>query len=255
MASIGTAIGFEVYPFQDYILIEGIDGTGKSTLAQALASFCDTYYHKDAVLLTKEPTETGYGLEARRILSSPELMASTPPAELVRLIELDRHEHMTNVVRPALFNQGFTVIQDRGYYSTAAYQGALGQDIFGILKRNRFTADTEPGTVLILDLPVEEALKRITARGVAAPGETYENLSKVRDLFLSFRHDPRVFILDASQPVDRLLRRAVQLIWSFGKHEDWQWRKELAALPMDDAGHEEAEKLVKVIAARNKKRR
>lgn len=165
-----------------YIVLEGIDGTGKSTLARsianALASLGD-------VVVTEEPTRTGTGARIRKLLTDHATSLSVD--DWLELFESDRADHMANVVQPALA-RGAWVVQDRSFYSTAAYQGAQGADVRDVLRRNRQIA-IEPGLVLILTLDPAESLRRAHVRR-GQEAELFERedfLGRVSAIFASLK--------------------------------------------------------------------
>jgi dTMP kinase len=160
------------------IVIEGIDGSGKSTQAEKLLEILvDGAY--EAVGLT-EPTDGRWGRKIREMAGRGEREAA--PEEEYRLFALDRAENVEVNIAPAL-KEKKVVILDRYYYSTMAYQGARGLDPGMILKESREFAP-EPDIVLLIDIPVEECLKRIKeGREGFSPFEKREYLKKVKEIF------------------------------------------------------------------------
>ena len=137
------------------IAIEGIDGSGKSTQAKHLAQhFTGTGL---TVRVLREPTDGPCGQEIRRLAREGRRQV-TPEQELELFIQ-DRIEDSLKNIRPALDRRELVII-DRYYFSTIAYQGALGLDTEEIRLRNEEIA-VIPDLVLILDLPVEKGLERI----------------------------------------------------------------------------------------------
>lgn len=144
-----------------FIAIEGIEGSGKSTLA---ASVAEKLTHAgQSSLLTKEPGGTELGIELRKILLDSKHQLSSQTETLLFLA--DRAHHLSNLVLPSL-KSGLNVICDRFFFSTLAYQGyGRGQDLEVLRKLVSFAhGDLIPDLVLIVDLPVEVALKRAEAR-------------------------------------------------------------------------------------------
>ena len=106
---------------------------------------------------------------------------------------LDRAEHVSQVVMPALL-AGEVVILDRYYYSTVAYQGARGYDPVALLARNEEFAPV-PDLLILIDVPCELGLQdaRFFSCGFESRGRTdqFENvplLSKAREIFLGLKH-------------------------------------------------------------------
>ena len=99
-----------------------------------------------------------------------------------------RRQHVEELIKPAL-TKGHVVILDRYYFSMMAYQGARGFDPAQIRKENETFAPV-PDLLLILDLDVDTALKRIGSRGdTANEFEQHSNLSRCREIFLSLNSD------------------------------------------------------------------
>lgn len=180
-----------------FIVIEGIDGTGKSTQAKRLAE----HFRKLAktVTLSHEPTDGPWGTLLRNSAESGRLS----PEEEVDAFLKDRREHVENVIAPALA-RGETVILDRYYFSMMAYQGARGFDPQQIRKDNETFAPV-PDLLLILDLDVDTALQRIGSRGdTANQFEQHANLSRCREIFLSLKDEPFARLIDANGTADQV---------------------------------------------------
>ena len=141
---------------QGFLLaLEGVDGCGKTTQAQLLA--VSLLQQGREVVLTQEPTNGPVGQKLRRYLQGPHRHLS--PREELALFLADRREHVEQIIKPALA-AGQIVITDRYYYSSVAYQGALGLDPAEILTANEAFAP-RPDLVFIFVLPVSQALARL----------------------------------------------------------------------------------------------
>ncbi|MBN1573024.1 MAG: dTMP kinase [Deltaproteobacteria bacterium] len=160
------------------IVIEGIDGAGKSTQAERLLKFLsDNGY--DALGLT-EPTDGVWGKKIREMALRGE--REDAPEEEYRLFTLDREENVEKNIAPALKDKK-TVVLDRYYFSTMAYQGARGLDPRRIMEESGEFAPM-PDLVFLIDIPVDESLKRIKmGRGGFSPFEREEYLKKVKEIF------------------------------------------------------------------------
>ena len=181
------------------VVLEGIDGSGKTTLGAELARRLRARGHE--VVQTREPWSSPAGRELRELFDRGE--PDSAPREL-ELFLLDRAAHVDAVVRPAL-ERGAWVVQDRTFYSTAAYQGPRGCDVDDILRRNREVAP-EPRIVVLLQLDPEVALDRITgSRDSVSAFETLETLRAVDRIYreLAARH-PHFLPLDATRAPDDL---------------------------------------------------
>jgi dTMP kinase len=160
------------------IAFEGIDGTGKSSQLQMLGATLVQLGHQ--VVMTREPTDGAYGRKIRSLFTS---RFQITPAEELELFMADRREHVREVIEPAL-RAGRIVLTDRYYLSTAAYQGAVGQDPEAIMAANEAFAPV-PDLVLLLTLPPDQSIHRIRAlRGeVLNDFEQEEALIRVAGIF------------------------------------------------------------------------
>ena len=146
-----------------FITLEGPDGGGKTTQASLLAEFlrqrgCD-------VVATREPGGTAIGDQVRAILSSLDNTAMHPRTEIL-LFQASRAQHVEQIIRPHLAKGGI-VVCDRYADSTLAYQG-YGHQVD--LERLRLIVDfatggLKPDLTLLLDIDVEEGLRRRTNSG------------------------------------------------------------------------------------------
>lgn len=157
-----------VRPRGRFLVLEGLDGCGKTTQLEALAEWLPGSGLLPAgarLLTTREPGGTALGLALRQLLlHAPAELAPCPEAELL-LYAADRAQHVQTVILPALA-AGDWVLSDRYVGSTAAYQGhGRGLDA-GLIDRLEAiaTAGLQPDLTLWLDLPLEQSLARRSAR-------------------------------------------------------------------------------------------
>ena len=136
------------------LALEGIDGSGKSTQARALAAAL-------GARLTHEPGATPLGAALRRLLLSPEAPPISLRAEAL-LMAADRAEHVAAVVAPALA-AGEWVVSDRFSGSTLAYQGyGRGLDTAELARLVDWaTAGLAPDLSILVDVPVDVAQRRL----------------------------------------------------------------------------------------------
>ncbi len=172
------------------IVIEGIDGAGKTTQARALLrrlrrrGFACRYF--------REPSRGRWGREIKRLALTA---GSMTPEEELALFVRDRRENVARNIRPAL-RAGRIVVLDRYYYSTIAYQGAKGIDPERIRRIHEKFAP-RPDLVFILDLGAETGLARIAGRRTRdALFERASYLAKVRRIFRGLT-GPGIIHLDA----------------------------------------------------------
>jgi len=160
-----------------FIVIEGFDGVGKSTLARSLAERIRAVGFE--VLEVREPGGTPVAEAARAAVLDPRLDA-TPEAELF-LILAARADLVKRVIVPAL-QDGVVVISDRFDLSTAAYQVA-GRQLprNAVLEANRLaTGGLNPDLLLVLDAPLAVALERRASKD-AAPDRIEQMDGQVRE--------------------------------------------------------------------------
>lgn len=177
------------------LALEGVDGCGKSTQAELLASALRERGLE--VVLTREPTDSLLGRQIREYFQGSERYLS--PKEELNLFMADRREHVAEVIDPALA-EGKIVISDRYYYSTVAYQGALGLDPERILAQNEVMA-VRPDLTVILTLPVAQALARLsgTPQRPRQVSEEPAYLERVATIYASLK-GPEIHQVDASAP-------------------------------------------------------
>jgi dTMP kinase len=182
------------------IVIEGIDGTGKSTQARRLGEWFEK--HGREVVLSREPTDGPWGRKLRESAATGRL---SPQDELEYFLN-DRRQHVDEKIRPALA-AGKVVILDRYYFSTMAYQGARGFDPVEIRRLNEEFAPV-PDLLLILDLDVDTAHQRIGHRGDSTNEfEKHESLTRCRGIFLSLKDEQFARVIDSSGTLDEVAAR------------------------------------------------
>jgi dTMP kinase len=180
-----------------FIVIEGIDGTGKSTQTKRLAEWFEAQGRE--VVLSREPTDQPWGKKLRESAATGRL----EPAEELEYFLNDRRQHVNELIQPSL-DAGKVVILDRYYFSTMAYQGARGFDPQEIRAKNEAFAPV-PDLLLIMDLDVDTALERIGVRGdTANEFEKRGNLERCREIFLSLRSEPFARVISTAGSPDEV---------------------------------------------------
>jgi dTMP kinase len=144
-----------------FIVLDGTEGSGKSTQARLLHERLARELGPDQVLLVRDPGTTRIGEQVRRILLDPAHAEMNMRAEML-LYMAARAQMMAEVILPAL-GRGKTVLGDRFVSSTLAYQ--LGGDgltapeiraVADIAIRGRW-----PDLTVLLDMPAAESLARV----------------------------------------------------------------------------------------------
>ena len=183
-----------------FIVLEGIDGTGKSTQTRLLADWFREQGRE--VVASREPTDGPWGARLRATAATGRLS----PEEELDLLLRDRRDHVEQLIAPALA-AGKVVILDRYYFSTMAYQGSRGLDPAEIRRVNESFAP-RPDLLFILDLDVDTALSRIGGRGdTANEFEKHDSLAKCREIFLSLAGGPFVHLVPAADGLDAVQAR------------------------------------------------
>lgn len=180
------------------LAIEGIDGTGKTTLQHALAR------HWRALGLSvvelREPSRTAWGTRARR--------ASGKDPWTAALAFTDDRRHQRGRLERAL-SQDAVVLLDRSFYSTLAYQGsALSPARRRTLERLQVDATRVPDRVVLLDVPLATSNARMEQRGQARePTEHAAVLERAARAYRRMAHQPGWLVLDARRPTEELVEQ------------------------------------------------
>jgi len=183
------------------VVLEGIDGSGKTTQARRLLRRLRRRGFRAAFF--REPTRGKWGREIKRQAARAD---SLTPEEQLDLFVKDRRENVERNLRPALA-AGKVVVLDRYYFSTIAYQGAKGLDPGRIRRLNEAFA-VPPDLVVVLDVDAGAGLARI--RGRKTRDELFERedyLVRVREIFRSFK-GPKFVHLDGRADA-RAVSRAI----------------------------------------------
>ncbi len=170
-----------------FVVFEGIDGSGKSTQIKLLADKLKRAGEK--VYVTAEPTFSTSGGIIRDALSGA---VERTTCELAALFVWDRINHninKTNGIKKML-EEGYTVISDRYYYSSLAYQGEA-TDYEWVKALNCSCPEIrKPDICIFIDISPEIAIKRITSdRATTEIFEEVGKLTKIRQTFLRIFDD------------------------------------------------------------------
>ena len=188
------------------IIFEGIDGTGKSTQCGLLAKWLDQMQVPNIVLA--EPTRGAWGMKIRQLLSDGR-QGISPQEELSWFIN-DRKEDIETNIMPAL-KKHKVVLMDRYYFSTAAYQGALGLEPDQIRLENEKFAPI-PDRVLIFLASPEKCLERIeSSRGQKSAFEKLDYLKNVQEIFKSF-NGPNIRFIESVGSVSEVHEKVLMEI-------------------------------------------
>lgn len=207
-----------------FITFEGIEGCGKTTQVALAAAYLEG--RSIACTATAEPGGTTLGARIRELLLQPVDNVMCAETEVL-LFAADRAQHTRNVILPARA-RGRVVLCDRFTDATLAYQGfGRGLDMEFLRTLNRFSgAGLRPDVTILFDLPVEEGLRRVAARGRAVPGGGEDRIEgekvvfheRIRQGYLQLAREEadRFRVIDAAAPIDRIhheVRRHLDLLF------------------------------------------
>ena len=185
-----------------FIVLEGIDGSGKTTLAKSLKDRLEAKGYKTQ--LTAEPTSGTIG----SLLRSEKI--NDPKAETLLFIA-DRSCHTSEIID--LLDKGISVISDRYYASTLAYQSAAleGPSFeYPLLEEMNKAVIREPDITILLDLDPEVSVGRVSSRGEQiSKFERLEFQRRVRNNYLKIAEKHNFIVLDASCTQDALCDEAM----------------------------------------------
>lgn len=228
-----------------FIIIDGIDGSGKSTIINAWSEhlaaqgksiyslkryWCDHHTHPPLdevmeadVILSAEPTTVGIGHAIRQ-----ELIATDAPysaAAIANAYALDRLILYTKLLNP-LREAGKIILQDRSVSTSLCYQslqeGGLSMDEIAQIEGNAFALEHAPDHFIIADVPIEVSLDRLGARLEKQDNAMFEKrsfLEKAKTRFLDQTYQyyftnrgSQVHTLDTSADLDIMKQKAIDLL-------------------------------------------
>lgn len=184
-----------------FIAFEGIDGSGKSTQVKLLTERLEGAGHK--VYATCEPTDSPIGKMIRNIFSG---RMEADHRTIAGLFVADRLDHILNKTNGILkkLEEGYTVITDRYYLSSYAYQSPH-MDLNWVIQANSLSAGLlRPDLNVYIDISAEKSITRIAnGRETTELYETFDNLQTVRKKYLEIidvlNDQERVFIVNGDQ--------------------------------------------------------
>lgn len=187
-----------------FVSFEGIDGSGKSTQARALADSLRAQGHD--VVLTREPGGAAGAEEIRRLLveGAPERWSAETE---ILLFNAARRDHLEKTIRPALAT-GRIVISDRFADSTRVYQGAARASLRPLVdKLHDLVIGIEPDLTFLIDMDPEAALARGLARHSGEDrfeelGAGFQTALRMGFLELAKAQPDRICVIDGARPQD-----------------------------------------------------
>ncbi len=190
-----------------FIVIEGLDGSGKSSQVELLVSYLKESGKE--VVITKEPTmDSEAGKKIKQALKKKIVIESL---ELQKLYVQDRHEHLENKVIPAL-KEGKYVVSSRYAFSTFAYGYSDGLNVEELIQLNQnFLL---PDLTIVVDVLPENCIRRIEGRGEAK--EHFEQLDKLTKVNEIYKKLPEMFenavIVNGEKPINEVFEEIKSIV-------------------------------------------
>jgi dTMP kinase len=201
-----------------FLTIEGIEGVGKSTQVACLSK--GLHERGIAHVVTREPGGTPLAERIREIVLDKVRGETMPPTAELLLMFAARAVHLVNHVEPNL-RAGRWVICDRFTDATYAYQGGgrrLNVDHIRQLE-TMVQGARRPDLTVLLDAPVEQALRRARQRNAGAAADRFESeraefFERVRDAYRAraAAEPNRIAVVDASQSIDTVALQILNLL-------------------------------------------
>ena len=164
-----------------FIVFEGTDGSGKSTQMKMLCKYLAG--RGVSCFCTREPTDSPFGALLRSCLTG---RVEADEHTIAAMFAADRLDHINNGVNgiKKKLSEGETVLCDRYYYSSLAYNGGF-VSLDWVAELNRPAMETlRPDLVIYIDLPPEDGMKRVARRGETDRYETIEKQKKIHDNYM-----------------------------------------------------------------------
>lgn len=202
-----------------FIVFEGIDGSGKSTQIRMLSA----YLAEKGIRCyeTREPTDSPFGAMVHSCMTG---RIQTDERAIAALFAADRLDHIFNEINgiKKKLEAGFSVLCDRYYLSSFAYNGGLVPTEWVIALNSQAREALRPDLTLFLDVPPEEGMSRVERRG---DKERYEKLGfqrKLREnyfeLFRRFGEEEHVVVVKSEADkaeTQKNVRKAADELYGF----------------------------------------
>ena len=187
------------------VVIEGIDGSGKTTVANAVVRALNSFGYR--AVYTREPTSSKFFEAFEEYI---EEFGCDPLIEVLAMA-IDRAYHVTRIIMP-LLERGFIVVTDRYIYSSIAYQSVVGASIDWIKAVNSFVP--MPDIAIYLDVPLDVALNRIRNRSShrLKHFEFVNRLSKVVEVYRKLVAEGLMIAIDATDSIEIVTQRCLDIV-------------------------------------------
>ncbi|MFA5960261.1 MAG: dTMP kinase [Tatlockia sp.] len=203
-----------------FIVVEGLEGAGKSTAIQTIHDFLKPLVPE--ILITREPGGTQIGETLRQIIKEKQGDEIVEPRAELLLLYAARVQLVEQVIRKALA-RGCWVLADRFELSTYAYQGGgRGLDLAFIARLSSFCLQGfKPDLTVFLDLSPEQGLERVKTRGAAdrIEQESLDFFNRVHAVYQKMTQNTNsVVTIDASQPLDTVQNAIIHQLSDYMEH-------------------------------------
>jgi dTMP kinase len=188
-----------------FIVIEGLDGSGKTTQAKILVQ---KLLKSHTAIFTAEPSRGKVGTFIRKSVLYGE--TRSPVYVEALLFAADRIEHIQNEVQPAL-DKGKIVVSDRYVYSSLAYQGSAGIDLEWIDTINQFAL--KPDLALFIDVSPEIVLERLKRKKSVM--EKLDTQRKVREIYQKFIDKGEIIAIDGNKSKNEVAQEVFAVVNAF----------------------------------------
>ena len=198
-----------------FIVLEGIDSSGKTTQAELLKNYFIA--EKQQAVISPEPSSGIIGNLIRQALKQRIVFSKDRhlfDEQMAYLFAADRHDHLYNDVDGVfkLIRDNYHVISTRYYFSSLAYNGD-SEEQFDLVKKlnNRFP---DPDLTVYIDLPIEVSLARLQKRGLREVYETEVKLTKVRERYRQIftEYQGQAIALEGTQEPEQIHQQIVERV-------------------------------------------
>jgi len=190
-----------------FVVLEGIDGSGKTSVAFLLKNMLSKRNIKTVV--TREPTYFETGKLLRTYLSYYSLNQRDPIYEAL-LFAADRIYHVNSYIKP-LLKRGYVVVSDRYLYSSVVYQGTDGLPEEWILSINKFVL--KPDLAFFINVSPPEAIKRLS-KSTKSMFENIVFLNKVYNKYIDLVERGLLININGIQPINRVATEIYNMVIS-----------------------------------------
>ena len=205
-----------------FVVFEGIDGAGKTTIINKLYNEMIIHGGNSEVLLVREPGSTKLGEEIRRIIHNPNI--EMPSLAEFLLFCAARNTLIESTIRPAI-EEGLVVLSDRFSYSSIAYQGAglrldQGNKKFMSTVINTIEYHCKPDLVILLDIPAKVSVERTNKDNIGTQKDKIE--SRELDFFKRARSNylkqakedlqSKWIVVDARIPIGEVYQKVKEVV-------------------------------------------